>query len=332
MSDTFVEFFLKGETISEENMKRRRAKVAWYGTSDRRNFAIIKELCAENDEGFSRTMWDNERKLWGTLRIENVKNLIESGMWTPIGLPQSKNPVVLRRVKEIINAKNAQVQKKRDLEDQKAAEVVAKRNADAIEKEMHRRKKHDLMFTFSESDANEAWSKYGLRRVVLDATKHFAWLGPSTLEPMTRIHNWFTYPHNLEKGIKRIVEEEFEPAYSKYMNNLSKPSSTATPKRKRPKAQLKASEDSHVQDVINRVNAAKFDPHFLSLQKIAESAKNMKPRAPIYSRACPLCDVKPIEQFMDCGCIDESNKSWLVCWVCHSIYHKTKLSCLCKSI
>lgn len=331
--DVGVEMFLKGEPLSEENAKRRRAKFAWFGTSDRRGVALIKELCAENDEGFSRAMWDPDRKLWGTLRLENVKNLIESGLWTPLGLPPSKNQAVAIRVKQIVDARTAYAKKKRDQEERKRLDEQEKRQSDAIDKEMHRRKKYDEMFNFSESDADEAMKKYGIRRKILDVTKHFGFLGPSTSEPMTRINRWFNYPKNLERGIQKIVDQDFQVAFERYTQKITQRDRrpAASSKRKQPKTQFQAPQSAHFQEVIDRLTATKNDPHFLALKKISESAKKLKTRTPVYSRSCPQCGIKPIEQFMDCGCLDESNKRWSTCGVCNAIYNNEKLPCLCHT-
>ena len=214
MASGSVIAYLKGEPLSELDQKRRRAPCVWYGISLMRGSNnIIKELCAASDDCSKKTMWDHDRKLWGTIRVENVVSLISSGLWAPNGMPPSMKNDVLVEANRMIDAK--------------------KQHIEPVQM------------------SNEAMGG--------------------------------------ERAIRLV--EDIKP--QKY-------------------------EDEH-------------GPHANTIALIVERSKAVHARKPPYARQCPLCGVKPLEQFLECGCIDDTNRQWELCGRCHCIFHKDKMRCLCTA-
>lgn len=343
MQDAMVEMYLKGEPLSAEDARKKRTNVVWYGTCERSSSGVVKALCAESDDEFKKTMWDQERKLWGTTRLQNVISLVASGLWCPMGLPESKKEAVAVGAKRIVDAKIAKERERVEREERKEQEEREKRAAEAMEKERQRREKEDASSLFTDRDAQEAWEKYGLKREILDASRTFAWLGPSASSPMIRIHRWFRFTHNREAGPEAVIKKDFEPAYQLYVESLKERYNTtattaasAAPKRKRQQQKneetfddIKKREESRIKEIKDRVEAAKTDEHALALKAITEKNKHIPPRTPPYVRECPSCGVKPLEQFMDCGCRDEHAMKWVVCEACNCIWNEAKMACLC---
>jgi len=203
MASGIVTAYLRGEPLSELDQQRRRAPCVWYGSSLMRGSnTVVKELCAASDDGYKKTMWDHDRKLWGTIRLENVVSLISSGLWAPNGMPPSMKNDVLVEAKRMIDAKQK-------LGDNRAIQIVED----------------------------------------IDTTRHEYQDGPEA------------------KTIALMVER-----------------SKAVPRRRLP-----------------------------------------------YARQCSSCGVKPLEQFLECGCNDETNRQWELCGRCHCIWHKDKMRCLCTA-
>ena len=341
MSDALVDSYLKGESLSAEEAKKKKTSVVWYGTCERNDSAVVKELCSASDDEFRKTMWDPVRKLWGTTRLENVVSLIASGLWSPLGLPPSKKEAVAVGAKRIIDCKLAKERERIEEEERKEEEAREKRAQEAMQKERERQAKEDAASVFSDADAQEAWEKYGLSREILDVSRSFAWLGPLGSSPMVRIHRWFRFTHNREAGPRAVVEKDFEPAYRAFLDARRESTVAAkgpsTKKRKVENVEaptfeeLKQREERRVKEIQDRIDAEKTDEHALALKAIVAKCKNMPPRVAPYARECPMCGVKPLEQFLDCGCHDEKCMSWTVCELCNCIWNASKLACLCKA-
>lgn len=341
MPDALVDSYLKGESLSAEDAKKKKASVVWYGTCERKDSVVVKELCAASDDESRKTMWDPVRKLWGTTRLENVVSLIASGFWSPLGLPPSKKEAVAVGAKRIIDCRIAKERERIEEEERKEEEAREKRTQEAMQKERERQAKEDASSLFSDADAREAWEKYGLAREILDASRSFAWLGPSGSSSMVRIHRWFRFTHNREAGPKAVVEKDFIPAYEAYLEarrgDTVAAKGPSTKKRKVEKVdaltfeELKQQEEGRVKAIQDRLEAERTDEHALALKSIIEKCKNMPPHEAPYARECPMCGVKPLEQFLDCGCHDDKNMSWEVCQSCNCIWNKWKMACLCRT-
>jgi len=156
-NDALVESFLKGEALSPEEARKKRTGLVWYGYCDRSSSMVVKELCAESDDDFRKTMWEPVRKLWGTTRLENVISLVASGLWCPIGLPESKKEAVAVGAKRIVDALIAKERAKVEREERIAHDAREKRACDAMEQEKQRLHQEELSSLFTDSDAKEAW-------------------------------------------------------------------------------------------------------------------------------------------------------------------------------
>ena len=139
----------QGRRLAPEEL-RRGAKVAWYGFSDKKDKDVIKELCAEPINDKKQTMYDPDRRLWGTLSLRNVINLLLSNLWSPVGVPDSLKESQTE-AKRIVDAEEAAVAKKR-------AEVRPRRPpsarimAAAREKELLRKKREEGIRELNEDD------------------------------------------------------------------------------------------------------------------------------------------------------------------------------------
>jgi hypothetical protein len=337
--DPLVQCYLKGEKLAPELAKFKRTSVAWWGTSSMGNGKVVKELCNESDTDFGNRVWDKERKLWGTVRIENVVSLIASGLWFPVGLPASKAEEVALEVKKIIDRNKRMEKEKEQLEERRLEEERSKRAAEAAENERKRKEWEDKGTEFSKSDFEYAFQAYGLREDVLNASRSFAWLGPRTVRPMARIDRWFNFTHNKLLGAKAVVERDFDPAFRAYTESQLQThdagSVAAAPKRKRIETkalsmeELRKVEKAKVKAIKDRLEIEQNDEHAIALRKITEKCKKLPPHKAPYTRACPNCGVKPLEQFLDCGCTGSDAMEWRVCQKCNCIWHKEKLPCMC---
>ena len=96
---------------------------------------------------------------------------------------------------------------------------------------------------------------------------------------------------------------------------------------------LKAYEQKNVKDnqevAAKRAWFAEYGPDAMALKAIAAKSLKMKPiRRPIVFM-CPLCNYKPLEQFLECQCTDNTCRDWKRCFKCEVIYHPTKITCEC---
>ena len=339
MPNALVLAYLKGEALSPEESKRRRAKCAWFGTSLMAGSNhVIKELCAASDDGTKKTMWDPERKLWGTTRLENVVALVASGLWAPSGIPVSMKDEVALEAKRIVDCEKQAARDSEDAKKQAATEAreraameAAQKQAELVERERRGRE-------FDDADVEYAWKHYGLSREILLASPSFTWLGPRPSDPMIRIRRWFNFPHNRERGAAAVVAEDFEPAYREVLNKRQgQTAPRVAPKRARTVGGVETMEDvrkremARVQQIRERQREAETDAHAVALAFIIEKARKLPPLLAPYARNCPHCGVKPTEQFLECSCRDDVSQNWTLCSTCNSIWHPDKLACLCAA-
>ena len=342
-----VEVYLAGEKLSEEDRKRRKASVAWYGTCARTNTAVVKEMCAESDDGFKATMWDQERRLWGTLRLANVVSLIASGLWWPAGIPTSYSEEVARAARKIVTAKNQKLRDEKETAERKEAEERERKANEAAEKDAERRRREQQSAELSPADLDFCEREYGLRREIAAVSHTFPFLGPRTSTPLVRVRRWFGFKHNREAGAAAVVARDFEPAFAEYTQNRAEAAaalaggsaSRSAPASKKRKAvaaadidldELRKREAKRVDAIKERQKRAKEDPHELAIKAIAERGKSLPPRKqPPFVRSCRVCDVKPIQQFLECGCQGEDSRSWRVCETCNAMWNPKKMPCLC---
>ena len=325
--DARVAVFLKGEDLAPEEAKRRGAKVAWYGFSDKKDKDVIKELCAEPINDKKQTMYDPDRRLWGTLSLRNVINLLLSNLWSPVGVPDSLKESLVTEAKRIVDAEEAAVAKKRAEAAAKEATERANHAAAAREKELLRKKREEGIRELNEDDFEFAWKHYGLERDVLIASKHFPFLGPHPSDPMIRIHRWFRFPHNRSRGAETVVKEDFLPAYKNFLNKEPATTQRTNTKRSRTTEPITLERQRQAQQArVQELKQKQEDKHEAALAAIIEKSKTVPiPSAP-YIRACPTCNVSPTEQFLDCWC---HGVRWEVCHVCNSTWSKDRVACLC---
>ena len=343
--NALVVAYLKGEPLSEDDRKRRKATCVWFGVSlIRNNNQVIKELCAASDDGSKKTMWDSIRKLWGTTRLENVVSLIASGLWAPNGVPPSMKDAVALEAKRIVDVKK---QRLRDAEDAKEQVAKAERDqfaAEAVQKQAARVERERQGNAFDEADVEYAWTQFGLEREVLLASSSFAWLGPHPSDPIIRIKRWFGFTHNREVGPAAVIARDLKPAYEEFVRSReTKAAGTASgvvaaPKRRRiDSVRNETMEDVRRRELerVERINERKKmeenDEQTKALAFIIERGKSMPLWKPPYARKCPICGIKPLEQFMECSCRDDRCRNWELCRKCNAIWHKQKLACLCAT-
>jgi hypothetical protein len=331
-----------GEKLSEDDRKRRRSSVVWYGTCTRENSKVVKEICAASDDGSKATMWDNERKLWGTLRLENVVSLIASGMWFPSGLPVSLTDAVGDAAKTVVNSRKQKLLDEETRKEQKAAEERDKKVAEGALKEQQRKERENKSLVLSEADIDFCESTYGLRREITAISHTFGFLGPRTTVPLTRLTRWFNFGHNREAGAAAVVARDFEQAFAQHCRNRAEAEAAAAgvvPAKKRRKviadanvsmAELRRREAERVEAIkAKQLQAQEGDAHARALDaSIAKSSAAFR-RSAIYARVCTKCDVRPINQFLECGCGDDEARGWKICDACNSIWHPSKMPCLC---
>jgi len=332
--------YIRGEELSEEDKKRRGAERAWYGiVLSKGKSSVVKEMCAESDDGKRKTMFCTERKLWGTLRLKNVISLVLSGLWEPVGVAPSLAEDVAKCAKSFVEEEESQARAKmHEVERAQRAERERK-TQEAMEKERLRREKDQVRF--SEPDFEEALDMFGLRREVVEASASWPWLGPRTNDPMNRIRRYFSFSHNKQRGVD-AVRRDFEGGASESSATTSATSATST------------SDNQNGLNGLNGPNGSKFRPQkrkgtdmqlererAMKLAKAAddhdEHARALKHIQTAFvptitfprSQKCPRCGVKPLVQFLDCGCSNDSYQSWKVCQRCNTLYHPERTRCLC---
>jgi hypothetical protein len=62
--------------------------VAWFGRSSFASKDRIKRLCRGDAEGRNYTAYDPSNHWWGTKSLAIVPRLIDSGIWTPVGISE----------------------------------------------------------------------------------------------------------------------------------------------------------------------------------------------------------------------------------------------------
>lgn len=344
--NALVVAYLKGEPLSEEDSKKRKATCAWFGSSLMRNSnQVIKELCAASDDGYKKTMWDQTRKLWGTTRLENVVSLVASGLWAPNGVPPSMKDSVALEAKKIVDAQKKRLRDAEDANEQAAKAARDRVAAEAIQKQAERLERERQGKALDEADVEYAWKHFGLEREILLASPTFAWLGPHTSDPIVRIKRWFGFTHNREAGPAAVIARDFKPAYDEFVRNReakkagpAASGATTAPKRTRVDSasnetmeDMRRRELERVERIKERNKMEENDEHAKALAYIIERGRSMPPWEPPYARECPTCGAKPLEQFMECSCRDDRCRDWELCRKCNSIWHPQKLACLCMA-
>ena len=344
--DELVNSYIVGEKLDEETKRRRRHSVAWFGESHRRDKDIVKELAAFNTDGFNKSIWDPEMKLWGTLRLENVVSLIASGVWSPCGIEEHADLVALK-AKAIVddaNRKEAERVAAAKREERLAAE---KRTSDSIKAELLRREREHSDRGFTDEDYEFALTNFGMTRGMLDATLKFNWLGGHTCRSMLRVTRWFNFSHNKLAGVAAVIERDFAPAFKGMETDAKR-----TKKRARSEldseasisalawpapaaststtmAELRAAEAKRRKAIEDQRAAAENDPHTIALNAIVEKSRKVPLPKPPFAKPCPDCNVVVSEQFLECWCDDAASGDWRRCDVCNSLFNPTKLRCLC---
>lgn len=349
MSDArLVEDYLKGEPLDEETARSRRAKVAWYGTSDRKNNQAVKELCqgSDPDRKFTtfRILGEGRYKTfeWGTISKACLPKLIASGLWLPDGLDDDQAREVAVRVQRELDENESRQKAKLDADDEKHRALVAQRAEDARIKAEALRKQQVGGGKFTDEDYARAWERWQLPREIVDASIYFACLGPSNSKPIIRLEIQFVTskkPFEVARG--EVIEE-----YNRRFGDANtEPSAAAAPaKRKKREAAASASTDCGDDDVFARlqadnakrmreaaaVAAAAPDPWKVALDRILERQRlnGVSIQLPILT-TCPECDCDVDDQHLECSCDTADVQKWYVCKSMNMIRHATKQPCGC---
>ena len=196
-------------------------------------------------------------------------------------------------------------------------------------------------FLATEEEIREVWQRYGLDEAIFRQTSEWSWLGPTCNCSMTRIERWFNFSHNKARGIETVRNEDFYAYAQKVAEERTKmgrePVVSTEPTTNTSDVdtfdRLKRKEQARVKSNQAAADARKWDeehgPHALALKALAENCAKMPPIKHTLVFMCPLCNVKPLEQFMECGCMDNSSRDWKQCYVCNVIFHPTKIPCHC---
>ena len=71
-----------------ETESRGKLKIAWFGRSNYHAKDRVKSICRGDPDGPNYTAYDPENKWWGTKSLAIVPKLIDSGLWTPVGISE----------------------------------------------------------------------------------------------------------------------------------------------------------------------------------------------------------------------------------------------------
>ena len=88
-SKRLVSEYLLGKAIVGRN---GRTFQAWFGSSSFASKNSVKELCSKpkgTNPKYSSCVFDPETKMWGTRSVACVVQLLDSGLWFPVGLPET---------------------------------------------------------------------------------------------------------------------------------------------------------------------------------------------------------------------------------------------------
>ena len=80
-----LERYLQGR----ETDSKGKLNIAWFGRSGFHTKDRIKAICRGDLSGPNYTAYDPENRWWGTKSLKLVPKLIDSGLWTPVGISEN---------------------------------------------------------------------------------------------------------------------------------------------------------------------------------------------------------------------------------------------------
>jgi hypothetical protein len=80
-----LERYLQGR----ETDSKGKLKIAWFGRSGYHAKDRVKAICRGDPSGPNYTAYDPENRWWGTKSLAIVPILIDSGLWTPVGISEN---------------------------------------------------------------------------------------------------------------------------------------------------------------------------------------------------------------------------------------------------
>jgi len=344
MEQEMIDEFVRGALVDDPKSSRGHSRV-WWGRGKNVHKAYrakttqtIKDLCRGQGES-SQTTWDNDRKLWGTFGLENVPGLISSGLWEPLGMP----PALLYRLalsaQKQVDGLKEEARVKQAAEDAAAQEKGKKTEVEAAAKAALLKERMSMGEGFSSQEVEIALTKYGMSHEVLLATPFFTHLGPSCQRPFTRVMRWFAFRNHADEDIQCVLERDFLTPFRERKERKAQSDREATQQPHRAKRAKKASVEDDAA-VFERMQARESQRmqllHARRRQQEDEAFESKVVNTPFdrklpFLRSCPLCGVAPIEQFLECGCDDDSCRAWYLCDVCNCTAHTSKFPCYCAA-
>ena len=145
----------------------------YFGRSNIEHKDRIKELCGDGHRS-----WDRERKLWGTLLVENLENLIKSGKWTPFGIEESWLPSFVEAVRERV-AQQQQQQLQQQQKQQQKLDQAKEAHSNAVQKSQKARVREldDLVIPAVDEEVDEC-KRLGLVEKTISSSRYWPELGP----------------------------------------------------------------------------------------------------------------------------------------------------------
>jgi len=360
-----VDVFIAGDDADEDSKKMRRwVSKVWWGQSNIRSKDEVKRLCRGTVDGKAATAWDQKNKRWGTHLIENVPNLIASGLWTPDGIDPSLADTIAMRISTQLRRESEQKTSNEKTGKMKMAALPQGKRKQpqppppqppsAETAESTKRAKFDTPESFLASDAeiNEVFEAYGMDEETFRQTARWAWLGSSCTRSIVRVRRWFNFSRNKERGVSTVLKEDFS-AFAQtardeqtkavddarvrkaFDSNAATTTTTTTTISDMEKYQiLKSREMALIKSNNVAADALKWEnehgAHALALNEItSKGAATPIAKHPILFK-CPFCNTRPFEQFMQCACADNASANWKRCYVCNVICHPKKIPCHCN--
>ena len=208
-------------------------------------------------------------------------------------------------------------------------------------------------FSATQKEFAEALWTYKLpRRIFIDATS-WSWLGPTCSSSIVRIRRWFEFQHNRTRGTAVVAKKDFLDYYDQRVRNRRLAEEDEELNERVAAAQasanaaqgawcasdmakfekLKQKEQNRVrknqESEAKRKYEAEHGEEAKALRVLLEKAKAMRPIKQSAVLRCPECGVKPLQQFMECVCVDAESANWQTCQKCDTVYHPTKVPCGC---
>lgn len=315
-----VNSYLKGTKIQKETYKF----TAFFGESSFRDMNLVKKLATGTGDGEkSQCVWEPQRKLWGTRSLRCLGALINSGLWRPEGVFDSK---LIDEIGRRALAKATELDAKQAAAEAEAAEKVEReeREAEAARQaEVERRA--EMVRTATEKarirstpvEIAEAVA-LGLSEEDLEKTVGLAALGPSAgLPPIIRIRRWLYHHRHLHASdvvadLRKMLEAKAQPE----TNNAKRPVAAKRPRTATAGPAVAATAAAA---------PSRDDPNAAALRVVLENAARAPAiRVPLLL-TCSRCKTKPVEQFMGCECSSE----WRRCYTCNFVFNATTAPCCC---